>query len=328
MSTNPSISSPQRERAAERRGLWLGLLGVAVFALTTPMTRLAVGPLEAPQLPPLFVTAGRAAGAALLSLIFLLLTRAAWPTRAERGALLLSAAGTVLGFPLCLAMALREVPSMHASVITGLLPLCTAAVGAWHLRQRPSRGFWICALAGAALVLGFAGLKGGGRVSAADGWLLLAMLCGAAGYVAGARLSAARPPEQVICWVLVISLPLTLPAALWSWPPEPRAVSAAAWAGFAYVTVFSMWLGFFAWYRGLALGGLVRVSQVQMLQPFLALLAAVPLLGEPLQADTLVFALAVMVCVGIGRTMPVGRTPPRVLAVPSSLNRSEPEGHA
>ena len=143
-----------------------------------------------------------------------------------------------------------------------------------------------------------------------------------------ARQSAARPPEQVICWVLVISLPLTLPAALWSLPPEPRAVSAAAWAGFAYVTVFSMWLGFFAWYRGLALGGLVRVSQVQMLQPFLALLAAVPLLGEPLQADTLVFALAVMACVGIGRTMPVGRTPPRVLAVPSSLNRSEPECRA
>ena len=124
----------------------------------------------------------------------------------------------------------------------------------------------------------------------------------------------------------MLSLPATLPLAWLSWPTAP--LPGTAWAAFGYVSVFSMWLGFFAWYRGLALGGLVRVSQVQMLQPFLALLAAVPLLGEPLQADTLVFALAVMVCVGIGRTMPVGRTPPRVLAVPSTLNRSEPEGRA
>lgn len=291
--------------ADERRGLALGLLGVLIFAMTLPMTRLAVGPVEAPQLPPLFVTAGRAAGAALLSVGYLGVVRAAWPTRAEVVPLLVSALGTVAGFPLFIALALREVPAMHAAVVTGVLPLLTAVVAAWHLRQRPSNGFWVCAAAGCVLVLAFAARQGGGRLVAADGLLLLAMLSAAVGYVAGAQLSAQRPAEQVISWVLVISLPLTLPVTLWSWPVAP--VQASAWGGFAYATVGSMWLGFFAWYRGLAQGGMVRVSQVQLLQPFLALLLTVPLLGEPLRAETLVFAVAVAAVVGVGRRLPVHR---------------------
>lgn len=287
----------------ENRGLLLGLLGVLIFAMTLPMTRLAVGPAEAPQLPPLFVTAGRAAGAGLLSVLHLVLARAALPRRGEWTALLLTALGTVVGFPLFIALALREVPAMHAAVITGVLPLCTAAVAAWHLRQRPSRGFWGCALLGTALVLGFAAQQGGGRLVAADGLLLLAMLSAAVGYVAGAQLSRQRRAEHVISWVLVLSLPLTLPVTVLAWPQQPA--SASAWGGFAYVTVFSMWLGFFAWYRGLALGGTLRVSQVQMVQPFLALLLAVPVLGEPLQAVTLVCAVAVIAVVQVGRRMPV-----------------------
>jgi drug/metabolite transporter (DMT)-like permease len=291
--------------SAETRGLWLGLLGVAIFAMTLPMTRLAVGPVDAPQLSPLFVTAGRAALAALLSIAFLLLTRAPWPPRRVWPTLALCAAGTVIGFPLFVSLALRQVEAMHAAVVTGLLPLATAAIAARVFKQRPSLGFWLCAVLGSALVLAFAGLSGEGRLSAADGLLLLAMLCAAGGYVAGATASRQLTPEQVICWVLVLSLPLSAPLTWASWPAH--AASAAAWGGFAYVTLFSMWLGFFAWYRGLALGGTVRVSQVQLLQPFLALLFAVPILGEKLDAMTLLFSLAVIATVFVGRKMPAQR---------------------
>jgi len=287
----------------QTRGLWLGALGVLIFAMTLPMTRLAVGPLDAPQLPPAFVTAGRAAGAGLLSIVYLWLTGATRPQRAQLGLLAISALGTVLGFPIGLAMALREVPSMHAAVVTGVLPLATAAVAALALRQRASAGFWLCAVAGCALVLAFALQEGGGAPVAADGWLLLSVASASIGYVAGARLSAQWRAEHVISWVLVLSLPATLPVALWAWPAAP--VRAAAWGAFGYVTVFSMWLGFFAWYRGLALGGALRVSQVQLIQPFLALLLAVPVLGEALTPSTLGFSLAVVAVVLVGKRMPV-----------------------
>jgi drug/metabolite transporter (DMT)-like permease len=287
------------------KGYALGLLGVVIFALTLPMTRLAVGDASAPQLPPAFVTAGRAALAGLLSIAYLLGVRAHVPQRKHWPALALCALGTVVGFPLFLALALRDVDAMHAAVVTGVLPLGTAVAAALALRQRASTAFWVCAVAGCMLVIAFAALQGHGRLSAADTLLLLAVASASIGYVAGARVSAVLPAEQVICWVLVGSLPLTLPAMLLSWPADAAAVSSSAWIGFGYVTLFSMWLGFFAWYRGLVLGGVMRVSQVQLLQPFLALLAAVPLLGERLQATTLLFALAVAAVVAVGRRLPL-----------------------
>jgi drug/metabolite transporter (DMT)-like permease len=281
------------------RGLAWGALGVLVFPLTLPMTRLAVGDAAAPQLPPAFVTAGRAALAGVLAAAYLTLTGARRPPRRVWPALGLSALGTVVGFPLGLAIALREVAAVHAAVVTGVLPLATAVVGALAARQRPSAGFWTAAVAGCALVLAFAAWQGGGAWVAADGWLAFAVAAGAVGYVAGARAGAALSAPQVISWVLVGSLPLTLPAALLLWPTAPA--TTAAWGGFFYTGVFSMWLGFFAWYHGLALGGVLRVSQVQLLQPFLALIAAALLLGEPLEAATVGFALAVMAVVLLGR---------------------------
>lgn len=295
----------------ESKGLWLGLLGVTIFAMTTPMTRLAVGAADDPQLPPLFVTAGRAALAGALSLAYLLLTRAPRPGRRHLMPLLVSALGTVIGFPLFLGLALREVDAMHAAVVTGLLPLSTAVVAALAMRQHPSRGFWVCAVAGFALVLAFALHAGGGLVTA-DALLLLAMLSAALGYVAGARLATEWSAEHVICWVLVISMPLTLPLAWQAWPAQPARPS--AWMGFAYLSIFSMWVGFFAWYRGLALGGTVRVSQVQLVQPFLSLLFAVPLLGEGLDATTLLFSLAVIATVFFGKKMPVHAPRPAPLS--------------
>lgn len=289
-----------------RSGLWLGLLGVAIFALTLPMTRLATGSPEAPQLSGLFIALGRAVVAAALSALWLLALRAPLPPRQHWPALAVVALGVVFGFPLCTSIAMRQVEAVHASVIVGVLPLATAGVGAWLHRQRPSAGFWLCALAGSALVVAFALLRSGGATLAlhpADLLLLAGMLCAAIGYGYGARLAQHLPAEQVICWALLLALPVTLPLTLWSWPAAP--VRAAAWGGFAYVAVFSMWLGFFAWYRGLALGGTVRVSQLQLLQPFLSMLFAVPLLGETLDAVTLSFGLAVMAVVLAGRKMPV-----------------------
>ncbi|MBK1690000.1 DMT family transporter [Rubrivivax gelatinosus] len=291
-----TTSPPARDT---RRGLWLGVLAVVVFGLTLPMTRLAVGDASDPQLPPGFVTAARAAIAGLCSAAYLLAVRARPPRRALWPALAVCAAGSVVGFPLFSALALREVDAMHAAVVSGVLPLATAVVAAITLRQRASAAFWVCAVAGCVLVLGFAAWSGHGRVQPADALLLLAVFSAAASYVAGARVSLEIPPAQTVCWALLFMLPLTLPAALLQWPPTP--VRAGAWAALGYVSLFSMWLGFFAWYRGLALGGVLRVSQVQLLQPFVALLAAVPLLGETLDAATVGFAAAAVGLVALGR---------------------------
>ena len=288
------------------RGLMLGLAGVFMFALSIPMTRLAGGSAALPQLDPGFVAFGRAAVAGLLSVAYLLATRSRWPRRAEWRPLVFTAAGVVFGWPVLLGLAVRQVDAVHASVVSGVLPLATAVIAALVLRQRPSLGFWACAVAGLGLVLGFAAWRGAGGLEPADGLLLAAVLCASAGYVSGARLTsgpAGLTAEQVICWVLVMSLPLTLPLALWTRPTAP--VAAAAWWGFAYVSLFSMWIGFFAWYRALALGGTLRVSQVQVLQPFLSMLLAVPLLGETLDPTTVVFAVAVLAVVWLGKRQPV-----------------------
>lgn len=290
----------------EVKGLWLGVLGVTIFALTLPMTRLAVGTPEAPQMSGVFIALGRAVVAALLSALFLLATRAPLPRREDWLPLAITSAGVVFGFPLLTSVAMRHVEAVHASVIVGVLPLATAIVGAWLHRQRPSAGFWACAALGSALVVGFAVLRsgrGGMTIQPADALLLAAMVCAAVGYGWGARLSQRMQAEHVICWALVMALPLTAPAALLARPLE--SVEPSAWWGFAYVAIFSMWLGFFAWYRGLALGGTVRVSQVQLIQPFLSMLFAVPLLGETLDAVTLGFAGAVIATVFVGKKMPV-----------------------
>ena len=293
------------------KGLWLGLLGIVIFSVTLPMTRLAVGTPDAPQMSGLFIAMGRAVVAAVLSVALLLLTRAPWPARRDWLPLAITAAGIVFGFPLFTSIAMRHVEAMHASVIVGVLPLATAAVGAVLHRQRPSTGFWLCAAFGSALVVVFAVLRSGDSgtntrfgISFADLLLLAAMLCAAVGYCYGGRLAQHMRAEQVICWALIISLPLSLPLSVYAWPAQT--IKPAAWWGFGYVAVFSMWLGFFAWYRALALGGTVRVSQVQLVQPFLSMLFAIPLLGEKLDAVTVGFGLAVIATVFIGKKMPVG----------------------
>ena len=307
MSTSTRVAHDKKTIA---KGLWIGLLGIVIFSVTLPMTRLAVGTPDAPQMSGLFIAMGRAVVAAGLSAALLLATRAPWPARGDWLPLVVTAAGVVFGFPLFTSVAMRYTEAMHASVIVGVLPLATAAVGALLHRQRPSTGFWLCAALGSALVVVFAVLRSGGTsgsavgINFADALLLAAMGCAAVGYCYGGRLSQHMRAEHVICWALLISIPITLPLSIYSWPAQ--AIKPAAWWGFAYVAVFSMWLGFFAWYRGLALGGTVRVSQVQLVQPFLSMLFAIPLLGEKLDAVTVGFGVAVIATVFIGKKMPVG----------------------
>lgn len=307
-------------RSDETLGLWLGFLGVTMFAMTLPMTRLAVGHSSDPQLPPMFVTAGRAAFAGILSILYLSLTRAPWLRLAHLPALSVAALGSCVGFPLFLGWALREVDATHAAVVTGLLPLATAIAGAIYWRQRPAVSFWFCAVLGCALVVIFAAFMSHSGLTLADGWLLLAVISAAVGYVAGARVARDISAEQTICWVLVIALPLTLPVTFATWPTEAARFS--AWIGFTYVTLFSMWIGFFAWYRGLALGGTVRVSQVQLVQPFLALLFAAPILGEKLDPVTVGFSLAVIAVVFIGKRMPADTRMRDVTPEEESLQRT------
>jgi drug/metabolite transporter (DMT)-like permease len=297
----PRTTSRDEAYGRLRWGFWLGFIAVAMFAMTLPMSKLAVGTTDHPQLSPVFVTAGRAALAGLLSVIWLGLAGARWPGRDYWAPLAISALGTVAGFPIFLNLALREVEAIHAAVITGVLPLATAVVAAIAMRSRGSVAFWALAVTGCTLVLAFASIKGSGRPSWADMLLGAAVLSAAIGYVAGARVSMDLPGEQTICWVLVLSLPFSLPIAWTAMPTSPSGIATGAWLGFAYVTLFSMWIGFFFWYRGLAMGGVMRVSQVQLLQPFLALLFAVPITGEALDLTTIAFALAIVGVVFVSR---------------------------
>ena len=291
---------------AQRRGLLLGLVAVVIFSVTLPVTRLAVGTPDAPQLSGTFVALSRAVLAAGLSIVYLLAVRAPWPERSQWLPLTVISLGVVLGFPICTSIALQQVEAVHASAILGMLPLSTAVIGAVMHKQRPSLGFWLCAGLGSALVITYALLRapaGAIVLHQADALLLLAIISASTGYAWGARLSGQMPPEQVICWSLVLALPLTLPGSWWTWPQTQ--VQAGTWLALGYLAVFSMWVGFFFWYRGLAMGGTVRVSQVQLLQPFLSMLFAVILVGERLDALTVGFALAVLATVVLGRKMAV-----------------------
>jgi drug/metabolite transporter (DMT)-like permease len=282
--------------ADRRRGLLYGLLGVACFSLTLPATRIAVTGLD-----PVFVGLGRAVVAALLGAVALMATRSPWPGRALLPRIAIVAAGVIVGFPLFTALAMRHVPASHGAIVIGVLPLATALAGAWLAHERPTPAFWLCSVAGSAVVVTFALWRGGGALQLADLLLLAAVAAAAIGYAEGGRLARTLGGWQVISWALVLAAPLMLLPTLWVVDARVATASPAAWAGFAYVSVFSMFLGFFAWYRGLALGGIAVVGQTQLLQPFLTLFASALLLGEPLEPATFAAAGLVVVAIALAR---------------------------
>ncbi|CAH0185482.1 hypothetical protein SRABI118_01361 [Massilia sp. Bi118] len=300
-----SLPAAPADSRRESRGMLLGLAGVALFSLTLPMTRMAVAELD-----PLFVALARAVGAAVIAGAWLRWSRAPLPPRAALLPLAMVALGCILGFPLLTSIAMQSLPASHGAVLVGALPLCTALYSALRGHERPSRGFWALALLGSSLVVAFALDQGGGHFAPADFLMFAAVLSAAVGYAEGGRLARSMGGQETISWALVLA---ALPSALLLAVLDPGqfgrlgAVGPRAWLGLGYTTVFSTIVGFFFWYRGLALGGVARVGQVQLVQPFLSLGGAWVLLGEPLTVANCGFALAVIAVVALGRRMQVRR---------------------
>ncbi len=268
-----------------------GLLGVIIFSASLPATRVAVAGFT-----PLFLTAARAAIAGLLGAALLWAFRAPRPLRRDIGPLAVVGLGVVIGFPLLTALALRHVTAAHSIVFLGLLPLATALFGVLRGNERPGPAFWLFSGLGSLAVAGFALAQGGAGSPAGDGLMLAAILLCGLGYAEGAALSRRLGGWQVISWALVLSLPLTVALAL-ATLPQRWDVGWPAWAGLAYVSVFSMLVGFVFWYRGLALGGIAGVGQLQLLQPFLGLALAALLLREPVAPGMLLATGVVVLCV-------------------------------
>jgi len=298
MSIESNVTPPRtitQDRLQDRvlpPGLLLGALGVLAFSFSLPATRLAVADLD-----PWLVAFGRAVVAGALSVAFLLGTRAPRPTASQFRDLALVALGVVVGFPLFTSLALRHLPAAHGSVFVGILPAGTAVAAVLLAGERPTRAFWLASSAGLAAVLAFAVTRGGGDLGAPDLELLAAVLLCAVGYAVGGRLSRELGGARTICWALVLSLPVTTVVAGVALVNDGAHASATAWLGFAYVSLISMFLGFFAWYAGLARGGVAKIGQVQLAQPVLGLVWASLILGESVGPATIAAALVVLACV-------------------------------
>lgn len=272
---------------------WLnGFLGVAIFSGSLPATRVAVADLS-----PTFLTCARATIAALLGLSLLILLRQRRPELSDVPSLGLTALGVVVGFPLLTALALQYVTSAHSIVFLGLLPLCTAIFAVLRGGERPQPAFWLFSVLGSTFVVGYAAYNGI-QVSLRGDLLMLAaiVVCGL-GYAEGARLSRKLGGWQAISWALVLSLPIMLPIALLTMPSTFEHVGVPAWVGFAYVSLFSMLIGFVFWYRGLAQGGIAAVGQLQLIQPFMGLGLAALILHETVDWAMFAVTLGAVTCV-------------------------------
>lgn len=305
------MTRPTTGDGRELLGLGLGLAGVIAFSLTLPMTRTAVG-----QIDPWLVAFARMSIAGAIAAVWLAATRAPRPERADLGILAASSLGIVIGFPLLSSLAMEHIPANHGAVINGALPFATALLAALLYGERQRPRFWFCAGMGSLLVIAFAlrdGFDGRSSLPAAGDLLMLAAVAaGALGYVTGGRLAARVGGVRAILWALVVALPLTVPVSLWLALREAPQADAVAWGAFAYLTLISQIAGFFAWYNGLALGGIARVGQVQLLQVFFTIGFAALLFGEAVPAATWLFALAVIATIVVGRggAVPARSLPP------------------
>jgi drug/metabolite transporter (DMT)-like permease len=299
MSTGSNVTTHRRITQRHRRaaaalppGVLLGALGVLAFSFSLPATRLAVADLD-----PWLVAFGRAVVAGALSVIVLAATKASRPTAAQWRSLAVVALGVVVGFPLFTSLALHHLPASHGAVVVGMLPGATAVAAVLRAGERPTARFWAASGAGLAAVLAFALSRGGGDLGLPDLELLLAVLLCALGYAEGGRLSRDLGGAQTICWALVLSLPVTIPVSGLALIADGAHAGTTAWLGFAYVSVISMFLGFFAWYAGLARGGVAKIGQVQLAQPVLSLTWAALILGESVGPGTVAAAVVVLLCV-------------------------------
>jgi drug/metabolite transporter (DMT)-like permease len=285
-------------------GLWWGLLGVAAFSFTVPFTRVAVGGLS-----PLFIGSGRAVIAAVLAAAALIMTQQHLPSLVQWARLAIVAGGVVVGFPLLTSYALTTAPASHGAVVIALLPAATAVMAVLRGHERPARSFWVFAALGALAAIVFAAVQGGGfgHLHWSDLLLFGAVIAAAVGYAEGGLLARELGSWQTVSWALVLAAPLMVVLTTISVMQQPPTGTAVQWLGFAYLAVVSMFLGFFAWYRGLAIGPMAQVSQVQLVQPVMSILWAALILREQLTWPTVMGGVAVILCAGLAVRTRIGR---------------------
>ena len=288
----------------EHLGLLLGFVGVAIFGGTLPATRIAVSAID-----PLAMTALRTAIAGLCSLALLIVLRRPLPPRRLWPQLAIAMLCVSIAFPFLMALGVQTVDASHGGVVLGILPIATALVAVAITHERPRPLFWIASLAGAGLVIAFALRQGGGAISAGDLFLFAAVAVSAIGYAFSGKLTSEMPGWEVISWVLVMALPISLPAAVLTMPADIGQIALNPWLALLYVALFSQWIGFFAWNAGMAMGGIARVSQVQLLQPFITFALAAYFNDETITPQILLFAAAVVATVAVSTRTRSRETP-------------------
>src|SRR3981189_3186502 len=306
---------PSAPFSREHFGLLLGFIGMAIFGGTLPATRLAVSGFD-----PVALTALRTAIAGLCALVLLLVLRRPLPPRGLWFQLMIAMLCVSILFPLLMAPAVQTVNASHGGVVMGILPIATALVAVAITHERPKPLFWIASAAGASLVIAFALRQGGGTLSAGDLLLFAAVAVAAIGYAYSGRLTAGMPGWEGISWVLVIALPVSLPAAVLAMPTDPTHIALKPWLGLLYVAIFSQWVGFFAWNAGLAMGGIARVSQIQLLQPFVIFALAAFFQDETITLQILRFATP-----DVGRVAISTRTRAKAAPVLPQRDREPPQ---
>jgi drug/metabolite transporter (DMT)-like permease len=296
MKEQSSVILERSKALSPGAGIWWGLLGILAFSFTVPFTRVAVGGLS-----PLLIGAGRAVIAAALAAIALTATRQHPPSRTQWVRLAVVAAGVVAGFPLLTSFALTTAPAGHSAVVIGLLPAATAVAVVLRTRERPAVSFWVFAGLGAAAAIMFAALQNGGLGALHWSDLLLfgAVLAAAVGYAEGGLLARELGAWQTVSWALIVASPVMIALTLVAVSTEPPTATPVEWLAFGYLAVVSMFLGFFAWYRGLAIGPMAQVSQVQLAQPVITILWAGLLLREQIGVPTVLGGLAVIACAAL-----------------------------
>jgi len=305
MSSPALLRESSSSFSRERLGLLLGFIGMVIFGGTLPATRIAVAAID-----PLALTALRTAIAGLCSLALVTVLRRKFPPRHLWFQLAVASICVVILFPFLMALAVQTVDASHGGVVMGALPIATAFVAVLITRERPKPLFWIASLAGAALVVAFALRQGGGSLTPGDLLLFAAVAASAIGYAFSGRLSSSMPGWEVISWALVIALPLSLPAAVITLPADINDIPLKPLLALLYAALFPQWIGFFAWNAGLAMGGIARVSQMQLLQPFVTFALAAIFLGEPITPQIVLFAAAVVLTVAISTRTRSRQAPP------------------
>lgn len=291
----------------ENKGFIFGFVGILIFSLTPPATKIALGP-DNNALTPEFITFGRSALAGIMSLIYLFFFKKKKPSVKYIFNISIVALSLSIGFPLFLSLGLIHSTSTHAAVILTLMPLMTAVFASFYFKQKASLGFWICAIIGCIVVIIYTLIHGQSNnqiieFSYSDILFFISVIAGATGYVFGAKLTKIMGSVDVISWALALAMPFHLALAIYYFPIKE--IPTISWIGFLYAALFSQWIGFFAWYKALDLGGAVRVSQIQLFMPFLTFFFSIILLGETLDFFTIFFSIITILLIYLSRKMSV-----------------------